>query len=81
MFLIHSDICGPMRTESLGSAKYFVTFIDDSTRYTETVMLRQKSEVFEAFKKYKRRIEKETGCVIKCLRTNNGKEYSSKEFT
>jgi hypothetical protein len=27
--LIHSDICGPMQTLSIGGAKYFLTFIDD----------------------------------------------------
>jgi hypothetical protein len=29
--LIHSDVCGPMR-ESIGRAKYFVTFLDDGNR-------------------------------------------------
>jgi len=62
--LVHSDICGPMRTESLGSAKYFATFIDDHTRYIEIAMLRQKSDIFDAFQKYKRRVKKMTGCVI-----------------
>jgi len=79
--LIHSDICGPMRTESLGGAKYFATFIDDHTRYTETVILRHKSDILDAFQKYKRRVEKETGCVIKQLRIDNPREYLSKEFT
>lgn len=78
--LIHSDICGPMKNESLGGAKYFATFIDDFSRYTETVMLRQRSDILTAFKKYKKRVEKETGCVIKRLRTDNAKEYTSKEF-
>ena len=27
--LVHSDVCGPMQTQSIGGAKYFVTFIDD----------------------------------------------------
>ena len=27
--LVHSDVCGPMHTESIGGRKYFVTFIDD----------------------------------------------------
>ena len=27
--LVHSDVCGPMSTESIGGRKYFVTFIDD----------------------------------------------------
>lgn len=73
--LVHSDICGPMSTESIGGAKYFVTFIDDCSRYTETVMLRNKSDVFQAFKDYKRRAENQTGQRIKKLRTDNAKEY------
>ena len=27
--LVHSDICGPMQTKSLGKSSYFITFIDD----------------------------------------------------
>ena len=26
--LVHSDVCRPMQSESLGGRKYFVTFID-----------------------------------------------------
>ena len=29
---VHSDVCGPMPTESIGKRKYFVTFIDDFSR-------------------------------------------------
>lgn len=79
--LVHSDICGPMNTESLGGAKYFVTFIDDHTRYTEVAMLRNKSDVLEAFKKYKRKVENYTGKRIKMLRTDNGGEFLSSAFT
>jgi len=78
--LIHSDICGPMSTESIGGAKYFVTFIDDSSRYTEVAMLRNKSDVIQAFKNYKQRVENQTGLRIKRLRTDNGREYLSKDF-
>lgn len=31
--LIHSDICGPFRTPSLGGARYFITFVDDYSRF------------------------------------------------
>ncbi|KMQ85317.1 retrovirus-related pol polyprotein from transposon tnt 1-94 [Lasius niger] len=78
--LVHSDICGPMNVESLAGSKYFVTFIDDFSRYTEVVMLRQRSDVLKAFRNYKRRVEKLTGRHIKKLRTDNGKEYLSNEF-
>ena len=30
--LVHSDICSPMPTRSLGGTSYFVTFIDNETR-------------------------------------------------
>ena len=31
--LIHSDICGPMNVKARHGASYFLTFIDDYTRY------------------------------------------------
>nr|GFD31001.1 retrovirus-related Pol polyprotein from transposon TNT 1-94 [Tanacetum cinerariifolium] len=30
--LVHSNICGPMKTKTLGGCSYFVTFIDDHLR-------------------------------------------------
>lgn len=33
--IIHSDVCGPMRSASHSGAKYFVTFIDDNSRWCE----------------------------------------------
>lgn len=78
--LIHSDICGPMKTTSIGGARYFTTFIGDSTRYTEVVMLKRRFDTLEAFKNYKQRVENETGLTIKKLRFDNGKEYTSGIF-
>lgn len=77
---IHSDVCGPIRTQSLGGAKYFATFIDDKSRYTQIYLLKQKNEVKEAFLKFKAYAEKETECKIKILRTDNGLEYCGTEF-
>ena len=42
--------------------------------------MRQKSEVFSVFKKFKSLVEKQSGCFIKTLRSDRGKEYTSKEF-
>ena len=50
--LVHSDVCGPMQTASIGGAKYFVTFIDDYTRCCTVFFLRHKSEVFDKFKEF-----------------------------
>lgn len=78
--LVHSDVCGLIEVESLGASKYFVTFIDDATRKTWVYMLKRKSEVFEIFQKFHALVERETERKLKCLRTDNGGEYTSAEF-
>ena len=50
---IHSDICGPMPITSNGGAKYFVTLIDDFTRYCFVYFMNTKTEVVEKFKEFK----------------------------
>ena len=56
--LIHTVLCGPMQTRSLGGASYFLTFIDDRSRYTWVYFIRRKGDVFECFKEFKTMIEK-----------------------
>lgn len=77
----HTDICGPMSTPSLGGARYFATFIDDCSTYTEIVTLKENSEIFSVFKTYNSPVEKQTGKLIKKIRSDNPKEYLSKQFT
>lgn len=79
--IVHSDICGPMRITSLGGARYFATFIDDKTRYAEVTILKKRSDIVSTFKNYLRRVKTETGNKVKILRTDNAKEYLSREFT
>ncbi|RVW55367.1 Retrovirus-related Pol polyprotein from transposon TNT 1-94 [Vitis vinifera] len=78
--LIHTDICGLMSTPSQGNNKYFVLFIDDFTRMTWVFFMKQKSEVFSIFKKFKSFVEKQSGCYIKTLRSDRGMEYTSSQF-
>jgi hypothetical protein len=78
--LIHSDVCGPMPVRSLGGSLYFVTFIDDYSGKTWLYLLKSKDEVFSKFQEFKVEIENLTNKKIKTLRTDNGGEYTSKEF-
>ena len=43
---VHSNVCGPMPTESIGGRRYFVTFIDDYTRCCRVYFIRSKSDKF-----------------------------------
>ena len=73
--LVYSDVCGPMRTKTLGGALYFVTFIDDASRRVWVYALKSKDEVFGVFKLFHAMVERETGRSLKCIRTDNGGEY------
>jgi len=73
--LIHTDVCGPMRTRSEGGARYFVTFIDDHTRWCEVYFMREKNEIANKFQEFMKMAENQTGRRIKAVQSDNGKEY------
>jgi hypothetical protein len=66
-----------MRVNSLAGSRYFVTFIDDKSRWCEVYFMKKKSEVIEKFKEYKCLVEKKTERKIKTVRSDNGTEYTS----
>lgn len=78
--LVHSDVCGPMNRESMGGAKYFVTFIDDYSRKFFVYPMSKKDQVFEKFKAFKSFVETQTGKLIRVWRSDNGGEFVSKAF-
>ena len=78
--LIHSDVCGRMSSKSLSGAEYFVTFIDDKTRYVWVYIIKRKSDVFKCFREWKSSVEKSFGRSVKCFRTDNGGEFVSDAF-
>jgi len=78
--LIHTDICGPITPESFNNKRYFISFIDDFSQKNWVYLLKEKSEAFEVFKKFKVMVEKATGRQIKFVRSNRGGEYTSTAF-
>ena len=78
--LVHLDVFGPVKQPSISKNRYMITFIDDFSRYVWVDFMKEKSEAFMKFKEFKEKTEKEIGCNIRCLRTDNGGEYTSKEF-
>lgn len=55
--LIHSDICNLKFVQTRGDKKYFITFIDNCTRYDYVYLLRSNDDALEAFKQYKNKVE------------------------
>lgn len=78
--LIHTDVCEITDTPSIDGYRYFVTFIDDKTRYTMVGLIKTKDEVLEKFKEFRQLVQNQTGKTIKAIRSDNGKEYLNKAF-
>jgi transposase InsO family protein len=78
--LIHSYVCVPMTISSLNGYLYYVLFIDDHSRKNWIYFLKNKDGVLAKFQEFKAQIENQTKIKIKILRSDNGGEYTSKEF-
>lgn len=78
--LIHADIFGPTRTSSVSNKKYFLLFVDDFTRMMWIYFLSEKSEAFSFFLQFKALVERQSGCLIKTLRTDRGGEFIYNAF-
>lgn len=84
----HSDVIGPY-TDGYGEYKYYVTFIDEYTRYTRVYCMRNKSETLQKFQQYRQSVENielthpvnlTTRNKILRLQTDSGGEYMSNDF-
>lgn len=58
-----------------GGKKYYITFIDDFSRYTKVYLLRNKDEAFDKFLLYKLEVDNQLNRKIKKVRINRGVEY------
>ena len=67
--LVHTDVCGKVNAKSIGGAEYFLTFVDDKTRYVWVYFLRRKDEVFSRFLEWKAMVEKASDRKLKVLRS------------
>ena len=55
--LVHSDLANFKNTASKGGKRYYITFVDDCSRYTKVYLLRSKNVAEEIFLKYKVEVE------------------------
>ena len=86
---VFSDVHGPIQVQGRKGELYWVTFIDDFSRFTMLYMLKSKDQVFDAFTHYTSWAENQMNCrikkwdeegirkTVKYLRDDKGGEYSS----
>ena len=78
--LFHTNLCEFEGILTRGGNRYFITFIDDFSKYTYVYLLKNKSDAFEKFKEFVLEIENQFGKKIKRYRSERGQEYESFGF-
>jgi transposase InsO family protein len=78
--LIHSDLCQMNGMLTEGGKRYFMTMIDDASRYCYVYLLKTKDGSLNCFKTYKAKVENQLKKKIKCFRSDRDGEYFSNEF-
>ena len=77
---VFTDVHGPIDVQSRRGNRYWVTFVDDYSRFPAVYFVRRKSDVVGVFKRYRARAENAVGRKIRVLRDDKGGEYISGDF-
>ena len=78
--LVHCDIWGPYHVTSISGYRYFLTLVDDCTRFTWVFLLRIKSNVIHIVPKLFNIVENQFNKRIKVFRSDNAKELAFTDF-
>ena len=73
--IIHTDICGPLSVPCFTGEKYFITFIDDLSRYGYVYLMHEKSQAIDIFEMLITEVERQLDKKIKIVRSDRGSEY------
>ncbi|GKB83886.1 retrovirus-related pol polyprotein from transposon TNT 1-94 [Tanacetum coccineum] len=75
LYLLHMDLCGPMRVSSINGKRYILVVVDDYSRFTWVRFLRTKDEALEAIIKCIKNIQVRLKATVRNVRTDNGIEF------
>ncbi|GJX75738.1 retrovirus-related pol polyprotein from transposon TNT 1-94 [Tanacetum coccineum] len=75
LYLLHMDLCGPMRVSSINGKRYILVIVDDYSRFTWVRFLRTKNEAPKAIIKYIKNIQVRLNATVRNVQTDNGTEF------
>lgn len=81
--LVHIDLAGPHPITGYDGSHYFMVFVDDFSRYIVVYVLKDRKQVFQAFKRYRQLMESHVkdGHKVAQIQTDQPKEFLSNEFS
>ncbi|GKC88942.1 retrovirus-related pol polyprotein from transposon TNT 1-94 [Tanacetum coccineum] len=75
--LLHMDLFSPSAVQSYGGNHYTLVIVDDYSRYTLTRFLKDKTEAFDQFEIFSKKIQNQLGCSIVSIRTDHGMKFDN----
>nr|GEV12531.1 hypothetical protein [Tanacetum cinerariifolium] len=81
LYLLHMDLCGPMRVESINGKRYVLVVVDDFSQFTWVFFLHSKDESFEVIISFIKKIQVNLQLQVQCVRTDNGTKFKNKTLT
>ncbi|GKD44366.1 retrovirus-related pol polyprotein from transposon TNT 1-94 [Tanacetum coccineum] len=75
LYLLHMDLCEPMRIQSINGRKYILVIANDYSRFTWVKFLRSKDEVLDFVIKFLKMIQVRLNATVRNIRTDNGTEF------
>ncbi|GJS85856.1 retrovirus-related pol polyprotein from transposon TNT 1-94 [Tanacetum coccineum] len=75
LYLLHMDLCGPMRVASVNGKKYILIVGDDYSRFTWVKFLASKDEAPDFIIKFLKMIQVRLNTTVRNIRTDNGTEF------
>nr|GEX01420.1 retrotransposon protein, putative, Ty1-copia subclass [Tanacetum cinerariifolium] len=77
LYLLHMDLCGPMRIASINGKRYVLVIMDDYSRYTWVIFLKLKDEAPEEMKSFLKKITVLLQALVIIVRTDNDTEFKN----
>lgn len=78
--LLHIDIWGPYKTPTYHKKQYFLTTVDDMSRYTWVFLMQFKTGVIVVLKKFLSMIKTQFSAIVKIIRSDNGIEFLNVKY-
>jgi len=78
--LIHCDIWGPFSVNTINGSRFFLTIVDDFSRFTWVYLMHHKSQTQSIIKSFSSYVVTQFSLKIKCLRSDNGAEFDMADF-
>ncbi|GJR96356.1 retrovirus-related pol polyprotein from transposon TNT 1-94 [Tanacetum coccineum] len=75
LYLLHMDLCGPMRVASVNGKKYILFIVDNYSRFTWVKCLRSKDEAPDFIIKFLKMIQVRLKVPVRRIKTDNGTEF------